>query len=245
MGRAAAPSSCDELRIGAAPPPARSALAPVAAHGQATVSHGTVQDGVGAAALIDYLQRDAAEGQAGVLVRFDEAPTVRYVEGASAGQVDELVGAVRLINANLPRDFQLTVDSSPVTAAADAAGTGAATLAAGQILVEFDRREDWEITYDPADNPVGAALWWGQGGATSTARVWVDDTRVPAGAPNMTVLVHELIHALGRFHPDPARFPDSIMNIPAVVADAYLLYPLDREALLAVYGTLSPGATPR
>ena len=116
----------------------------MAAHGQATVSHGTVQDGVGAATLIDYLQRDAAAGiAAGVLARFGEAPTVRYVEGTSAGQVDELVGAVRLINASLPRDFQLTVDPSPVTAAADAAGTGAATLAAGQILVEYDRREDW------------------------------------------------------------------------------------------------------
>ena len=220
----------DELRIGATPPPARSALAPVAAHGQATVSHGTVQDGVGAATLIDYLQRDAAApGADGRLVRFGEAPTVRYVEGTSAGQVDELVGAVRLINASLPRDFQLTVDSSPVTAAADAAGTGPATLAAGQILVEYDRREDWEISYDPAANPVGAALWWGEGGATISARVYVDDTRVPAGARRMAVLAHELIHALGRDHPDRARFPDSIMNIPAVAADAYLLYPLDRE----------------
>ena len=237
----------DELRIGATPPPARSALAalaPVAAHGQATVSHGTVQDGVGAATLIDYLQRDAAAALAGVLIRFGEAPTVRYVEGTSAGQVDELVGAVRLINANLPRDFQLTVDSSPVTAAADAAGTSPSTLAAGQILVEYDRREDWEIPYDAADNPVGAALWWDQGGAAFTARVYVDDTRVTAGARRKTVLAHELIHALGRFHPDRARFPDSIMNIPAVAADAYVLYPLDREALLAVYGTLSPGATP-
>ena len=235
----------DELRIGATPPPARSALAPVAAHGQATVSHGTVQDGVGAATLIDYLQRDAAAGiPAGVPARFGEAPTVRYVEGTSAGQVDEIVGAVRLINASLPRDFQLTVDSSPVTAAADAAGTGPATLAAGQILVEYDRREDWEISYDAAANPVGAALWWRQGVATITARVYVDDTRVPAGTRRMAVLAHELIHALGRFHPDRARFPDSIMNIPAVAAGAYLLYPLDREALLAVYGTLSPGATP-
>ena len=197
----------DELRIGATPPPARSALAPVAAHGQATVSHGTVQDGVGAATLIDYLQRDAAAAQAGVLIRFGEAPTVRYVEGTSAGQVDELVGAVRLINASLPRDFQLTVDAGA--------------------------------------NPVGAALQVvDEGGAISAARVYVDDTRVPAGAPRMEVLVHELIHALGRFHPDPVRFPDSIMNIPAVAADAYLLYPLDREALLAVYGTLSPGAAP-
>ena len=112
----------------------------MATHGDTTVSHGTVQDGVGAATLIDYLQRDvAAASTDGVLVRFGEAPTVRYVEGTSAGQVDEIVGAVRLINANLPRNFQLTVDSSPVTAAADAAGTAAATLAAGQILVEYDR----------------------------------------------------------------------------------------------------------
>ena len=60
----------------------------------------------------------------------------------------------------------------------------------------------------------------------------------------MATLVHELGHALGRFHPDPARFPGTVMNSMVMAVEGYVLHPLDREALLAVYGTLSPGATP-
>ena len=233
----------NELRAGGAPPPARSALAPVAVHGAATVSHGTVQDGVGAGTLTDYLQRDAAARQDGVLYRFGEAPTVRYVEGTTAGQVDEIVGVVRLLNASLPRDFQLTVGGNPVSAAADAAGTSPATLAGGQILVEYDRRENWEAILSYPTDSVGVAQFWTQNGPVVTARVWVDDTRAPASA-SATILAHELIHALGRTHPDPARFPDSIMNIPAAGVPGYLLQSLDRDALLAVYSTLPPLATP-
>ena len=231
----------DELRIGGMPPPARAALSTVATHGQATVSHGTVRDGVGAATLIDYLQRDATDRQTrpGTIFRFDAAPTVRYVEGTTAAEIDEIVLAVQLINANLPRDFQLTVEATPVSAADDAAGLGA--LAGGEILVEYDRREDWEISYTAGSDQTGLALTQRSGSVSTVARVWVDDTRAH---DSMATLVHELGHALGRFHPDRARFPDSIMNIPSMAADAYVLYPLDREALLAVYGTLSPGATP-
>ena len=103
----------NELRVGGAPPPARTDLAPVATHGAATVRHGAVQDGVGAATLIDYLQRDATGRSAtGTVLRWDAAPVVRYVEGATTGQVDELVRSVQLLDANLPRDFQLAVSAA-------------------------------------------------------------------------------------------------------------------------------------
>ena len=231
----------DELRIGGMPPPARAALSTVATHGQATVSYGTVRDGVGAATLIDYLQRDATDRQTrpGTIFRFDAAPTVRYVEGTTAAEIDEIVLAVQLINANLPRDFQLTVEATPVSAADDAAGLGA--LAGGEILVEYDRREDWEISYTAGSDQTGLALTQRSGSVSTVARVWVDDTRAH---DSMATLVHELGHALGRFHPDRARFPGTVMNSMVMAVEGYVLHPLDREALLAVYGTLSPGATP-
>ena len=60
----------------------------------------------------------------------------------------------------------------------------------------------------------------------------------------MQVLIHELLHTLGRRHPDPRRFPDTIMKTPSSGPEGHVLHPLDRDALLAVYGRLEPGPTP-
>ena len=227
----------NELRVGGAPPPARTALAPVATHGGATVRHGAVQDGVGAATLIDYLQRDVTGRSEGNVVRWDAAPVVRYVEGATPGQVDELVRSVQILNANLPRDFQLAVSSTPVSAAAEA-GVDVANMPPGQILVEFAARDEWEIGFTPGPEVGGWALFRTVNSVITTARVWLapDSNQLGTG-------IHELVHALGRDHPDPARFPDTIMLRRANGTEGYVLHPLDREALLAVYGTLDAGDT--
>ena len=105
----------DELRVGAMPPPGQSGLKPTTTHDGATVRYGRLGDGLGATALISYLSEDARLTR-NTLLRFADAPVVRFVEGTSAGQIDEIVRAVQLLNANLPRDFQLTVDSTPVSA---------------------------------------------------------------------------------------------------------------------------------
>ena len=232
----------NELRIGAVPPPGRDGLASVATHDGAAVRYGRLSDGLGGAELTDYLGADAGI-QGDITNRFGEAPVVRYVAGTTAEQVGEIVRAVQLLNANLPRDFQLTVDPSPVSAADDASGDSFDFLEEGQILVEYDRREDWEIPYD-GENTVGNAAFWRIVGEILTARVYVDDTRTPDATIRMEVLVHELIHALGRGHPDSARFPSTIMNTPAAGTEGYVMHQLDREALLAVYSVLEPGDTP-
>ena len=230
----------DELRLGAVPPPASGTLPLAVTHGEATVSHGRLADGLGARALTDYLQHDAAAGgnAQGYVQRFASAPVVRYVEGTSDDDLDELVFAVQLINRNLPAAFQLTIDSRPVSAADDAAGVNQNILPAGQILVEFAERDQWETVV--AGTPAGVAkTWYGANGEIETARVWVTPDRY-----HMAVTVHELLHALGRAHPDPARFPDTIMLTPPHRAEGYVLQQLDREALLAVHGTLEAGDTP-
>ena len=231
----------DELRVGAMPPPEQSGLTPATTHDSASVRHGRLGDGLGATALTSYLSEDARLTR-NTLLRFADAPVVRFVEGTSAAQIDEIVRAVRLLNANLPRDFQLTVDSTPVSAADDAAGDNHDTLAPDQILVEFDRREDWELPYGGA--PVGNTRTWSRGGAILTARVWVDHTRHANASDRMVTLVHELIHALGRQHADSARFPSTIMHVIGVGTEGYVMHQLDREALLAVDSVLEPGDTP-
>ena len=193
------------------PPPRRGDLGSVATHAGATVRYGSIRDGVGRTDLTDYLRRDAGLDVDGIQ-RFTEAPVVRYVAGTTAERVDEIVRAVTLLNANLPRDFQLTVDSTPVSAADDAAGVDDLNLEQGQILIEFDRREHWEIPNSGGIYVSGQATTWHNAGRISTARVYVDDTRTSGADNRMDVLVHEIIHALGRHHANQSRFPDTLMH---------------------------------
>ena len=231
----------NELRAGGLPPPSAAGLASAPPHGQAAVRHGRVRDGLGAGALTGYLRHDAtgAENASGHVLRFAAAPVVRFVTGTTAAQVGEIVRAVQLLNAALPRDFQIAVDS----AAVPEPGPGHQILPHGQILVEYDRREDWEI--QPPGNYAGLAQIYKTTtpGVIAFARVWVDRTRLPP-FHTLETLLHELGHALGRLHPGPGRFPGTIMITISTGVAGYELHSLDREALLAVYGTLQPGATP-
>ena len=71
---------------------------------------------------------------------------------------------------------------------------------------------------------------------------WYSDQAVVA------VLIHELLHTLGMGdHLDPGRFPDSIMTDDRIDYDGvtgHILFPVDREALLAAYGVLESGVLP-
>ena len=72
----------------------------------------------------------------------------------------------------------------------------------------------------------------------------MDHTRTE-GLERLGVIAHELIHLLGRSHVDPLRFPRTIMvGGGSEELSPHILHPLDREALLAVYGHLEPGTAP-
>ena len=220
-----------ETRIGAMPPPDLSRLGePAATHATATVRYARIRDGRGPT-VASYI-RDGSPS----VTRFPDAPVVRFVEGVTATYLDEIVRAVQLINGNLPRDFQLRIDPTPVSAAEDAAGISHTALAAGQILIEYDRREDW-IESRSYDRYVGLERSWSLRGAIITSRVWVDHTRLPASSSRLTVLIHELLHSLSFGHQDPATYPDTVMHETVRGLPGYVMYPIDREALLAVYGT--------
>ena len=65
----------------------------------------------------------------------------------------------------------------------------------------------------------------------------------------VAILVHEILHAMGMTHVDPGRFPNSMMSNAGSDEDpdgvtGHVLYPVDREALLAAYSGFSPGTLP-
>lgn len=253
------------LHVGADVAPATGALPLVTRHGDVRVSHGPVRDGVGATELIAYLQADAAsyldpEGDGGadaalipggLVFRFGAAPpTVRVAEGAAAELIDETVRVVQTINAALPDDWQVAMGREP-------APDGLSDPPDGEIVVVFARQEDWPGSdMAPVEEHIGLAE--PRFGIVQTddpaaplsirivaGRVFVDPVRT-GGTERPGVIAHEIIHLLGRGHVDPARFPGTLMAAGGGGTDVspHVLRPLDREALLAVYGRLGPETEP-
>ena len=207
-------------------------------HRGISTSFGYVTDGIGRQELVAYLEDDAGVSEYnpdGNLLSFgSRPPTVRFAPSTTAAQRDEAVRAVQLINANLPREWQLPVSSDP----------GPAEVRDGEILISFLPFAEWpsDVQDDGRAGQASRSGFVSTGEITST-HVLVDPIRA-SGTYRLNALVHELLHALGRNHADPVRFPDTLMLTRADLRDAHILYPLDREALLAVYGWLDPGDTP-
>ena len=247
------------LHVGAAAAPLSDALPPVR-HGVASIHHGELPNAVTRAELRSYLQEDAlsyadpgANEQPfpdGLLLRFGaDPPLVRVAEGTPAEFVDEAVRVVQLLNMALPRDWQIGFGDEPGPA-------GTADPGPSEIIIAFAAQENWPAgVQPPEDEDIGLAQPRYEIQATGDprrpfdllitgGRIWIDPTRT-GGDERLGVIAHEIIHILGRGHPDPARFPDSIMVAGGGDGPTeHILHPLDRAALLAVYSRVDPGGTP-
>ena len=252
----------DRVHIGADVAPPGGVTFQSGRHGAVAVSYGVSHDGVGPEELRTYLQADARllaneHYPDGYTRRFgDNPPVVRVAKGATPDLIGETVRAVQLINASLPRDWRLRVSD-------ELGPSDMFRPADGEILVEFAALEEWSHPDEQPDGRVGLARWWSEGVraqeaphlwifTTVTAHVWVDHTR-RTGTDLLETLVHELLHALGRRHPDASRFPNTIMStidpesgerIGSSEPLGHVLHLLDREALHAVYSRLTPSAAP-
>ena len=217
--------------------PSRRNLNEAGAHGATRIFHGRVRDGVGRNELAEYLRRDAALVDDGYgLLRWGRTPpTVHVVEGASRAMIEETKKAILLINGALPPEWQLRVNTSPITEEQEAAGID------GGITVNFSPRYRWPSSARRTDAD-GLAYWQHNRGEITQAAVLVDSNL--GSTTRLGILTHELIHTLGRQHADPGRFPSSIMHAYVHGAPDFVLYPLDREALHAVYSRMSSGTQP-
>ena len=236
----------------------------VARHGSVDVSHGSIRDGEGAARITAYLEADAAsfldpDGEdgtdmqllpGGLILRFAATPpTVRVAADTPAELLDETVRVVQAINAALPREWRLGFALEPAPA-------GAAEPSVGELLVTFALQEDWPPDVaPPSDEEIGIAEPRVDVVATGdpqapfrieivAGRVWVDPSQT-AGNERLGVIAHELIHLLGRGHVDAERFAETLMVAGGrEELSGHVLHPLDREALLAVYGRLDSSTSP-
>ena len=254
----------DRVHVGADVAPPADALTEAALHGDAKVTHGSVQDGVGATELIAYLEADSRPPQSGEeedpmpadmilevpLLRFrSDPPTIYVADGTPPALVDETIRAVQAINASLPQDWQLGFSPDPAPAVA-------LEPVDGEILITFAPQENWLTDAVPPDGediglaePVYSAVPTGDPAVPVRfeyigGRVWVDHTRT-AGRERLGVIAHELIHLLGWGHVDASRFPGTIMvDGGSEELTEHILHPLDREALLAAYDHLEPETVP-
>ena len=230
------------LHVGADVAPMAGALSSTGQHGEVAVSYGGVRDGIGVDDLIAYLSI-SAEDNGGDVLRFPHPglfdfsePTFRvFEEGTTPELISETVRAIQLINAALPHDWQLRFDPELIP-------IDETRYAGGEILIAFSAYEDWPIPADVNAAGVTQSQLGGGGVLVLGGQIWIDPSRAP-GHLLTRVLVHEFIHALGYLaHPDPARFPDTVM-LAQTSGDSpgQILYPLDRDGLLATYSRLNPG----
>lgn len=201
------------------------------------VRYGTVNDGAGATVLRDYLS--SIEGSYSGLSPRLPGYAVRVIGASTAAERRRVLAAVQLVNAALPENAKLTVGTPLPSFSlkdevnADGRYFGIDRELPNTIHVEFIPESEF---YSDA-----AATSWGE-------YILMSRGDFPAYADErkaVILMAHELIHSLGIDGHVPERF-DSIMEAGNRVYDnaqgtrqpASLLYPIDREALRALYGPL-------
>ena len=231
------------LHVGADVAPARNSLTPRPSVRGVTLSSRIVRDGISRGEMIAYLRHDASQYASepypdGFVLRFDSTPpVVRVAEGTPPELTHIAVHAVQLVNASLPHGWQLRFSDAPGPA-------GAGPIAEGEIVIEFAPFAEWPARIAAPGNSctegAGCADWnWAAALPPRIVggKIWIDPGLLP-GIHLQSATVHELVHFLGRAHADPERFT-SVMASSQLAG--HMLFPLDRETLLAIYGRLTEG----
>ena len=206
--------------------------------------YGTIRDGAGAAELKSYLS--SVEGQYAGLSRRLAGYEVRVIGSSSATERRRVLAAVQLVNAALPENAKLSVGTPlPGFSLKDTVNSngryfGSSRELANTIHVEFVPQAEF---YDQG----AAGTSWGEYMLMSrgTFPAYADERKA------VILMAHELVHSLGIGGHVPDRF-DTIMEVGGRIYDsaqgsrqpASLLYPIDREALRALYGPLLHSTDP-
>ena len=231
------------------------ALPVVGKRGSLEIRHGTLNDGVGRATVENYLW-DAFGG--GLVERYNTSPEVRLIGSADSYFINRVAAAVQLVNTALPADSKISMGAPmPDFSLRHTVDGQGLHYPSGQ---ELENVIHVEFVSDFYDAWTAGTAWnqHNQDGSVRSSYIQANSGAVPGpfafgnDRHSVALLVHEIIHALGIQEHVPL---DSIMTPDfgvSGVADAShnssqplsLLHPADREALQALYGRLSNGASP-
>ncbi len=142
------------IHVGADVAPSNLPVRLSAGHDDVAISYGPARDGVGAEHLIAYLPHDADVGSnhnSGLIPGIEPRPaTIRIAQGTTAPMRDQAIRAVQLINAALPRDWQMLVSDTPGI-------PGSAPPTDSDILIQFLPRKEWPAPLPPDYDAIGLA----------------------------------------------------------------------------------------
>ena len=206
-----------------------------AVHAAVTVRHGAVRDAAQAGDIVDYLEAASPLRPQITMARPLHQPFVSLAPNARSTLVPYVARAIQIVNGALPHEHRIRFSSDPgpaFEAGLDAGAPGEIPIAFGYLPPDVggiteqgqeDGRVTWsyirlnrEKTYDPiAEAP------------TAQARQEAVDRLVH-------VIAHELVHGLGLLgHPDPERYPDSALGPRLRLNPGAVLFPIDRDVLVA------------
>ena len=204
----------------------------IAQHGEMAVSYNGMLGGLSIDGLIDYLITDAQPYDR--IKRWDSPPSIYLAADATPQMISDAVFAMQIINSFLPNDWQLQFGSPDFPsedritiyfqdAGLSGRGVGGTT----------------NLSYDATLEVIGANVY-------VLPDLWTDSTEYRDPQHRIYLLAHELLHALGRQHADPNRDMSqiaslTIMDPSARGSSGFVLFPVDREALNAIYGELEVG----
>lgn len=169
--------------------------------------------------------------------RFVHRPHVMIVGEASAREVATLGEAIEILNAMLPASRSIQFDPHYRVFNEDHA-LRTESPAPGSVFIWFLPSEDW---YDGPRGALGFARPVRDARERHhivAGRIMVDTAAIDRadGENLISMILHEFLHLAGRSHPDPRKFPHTIMNYEAPLRPHPYLYPLDIAVFERLYG---------
>lgn len=212
---------------------------------ETAVHHGYLNDGVGRDTVIDYLESTSGSQ----VNRYTNPPQIQMIGQTSAEDFDRIIRAVQLLNASLPENAEMNVVApDPGFSLRHNVNSAGIYFRSGEersdtIYVEFVPEHDYRR------GPGSAAVAWGMPNEYGYIQFNMGANSYPRDREAVILLAHELMHLIGNYGHVDSRFASIMRGTGEIhhhdqngeAQPISLLYPVDREALHALYGRFDNG----